>query len=229
MAIAIRKISVPRHHQRIAQGQTVTIFAEIIDAALTSTLLVPTVIPLIRIYDSLNIQHIQDAEMSNFSTGLYYYNFPTTNTHPTGPYTVTITAIYVDQAARIERVVAFVIITTSELAQFNYFGIKDQQGNIWYWYIHTDNTLNSIPTIPAFATKQAVDLSSAAIPYWLVLTNAAAQNRFIYPSLSGEPTVTDTQPLIGTGVIGSQTLKSAGSGSYTIVLTLSEDVTIAIV
>lgn len=229
MTIAIRTLTVPREHRVISQGQTVAILATIADVGLQSVLLTPAYVPLISIFDPDDITLIDEAVMTFLSTGIYVYNFETTQAHDLGLYTATVTAVNlsplnVPEAARLDKVVVFKIIKESDFAAFSYLGIKDQNNVVWYWYIAGDNTLASSSTVPVSIGKLAVPLTLVTVPSWLQISNPTPATRYVYPSLAGEPTVTATQPVVGSGNVGSPTFVGLSGGSFTIALNISDEI-----
>ncbi len=224
MTIAIRKLSVPQHLQVIAQGQTVVIFAEIVDDGIVSTLLDPINIPLISIFNPSGTALVTDTAMSYVSLGVYKYEFQTSSLNALGLYTVNVTAVHQSAVARVEGVVAFKIIKTSTLSTFTYFKIKDQNNVVWYWYIASDNTLASSPTIPASLGKQAVEVTIAVTPSWLEINNPTPALRYVYPDLTGVATVSAVQPAVGSGSVGSPTVIGIAGGSFKIALNVSDEV-----
>lgn len=224
MTVAIRKLTVPRQMQLIAQGQTVVIVAEIVDTDVTAVLLDPVNIPVISIYNSVGTAVVTDAVMTKLSTGVYKYEFQTTMSSVVGVYTVNITAVHIDEVARVERVVAFKIVRSSTLATFNYLAIKDQNAVVWYWYIASDNTLAVSSTIPTSLGKQAAAIIIAVTPSWLEINNPTPALRYVYPTLTGDPLAQAAQPAVGTGNVGSPTIVGIAGGSFKIAVNLSDSV-----
>lgn len=225
MSITIRKLAVPRHQRLIAQGQSVTIIAEIADVTVTSVLTDPTNVPLVSVFNPSGSALVTDVPMTRLSLGLYTYVMPTTTLNPVGVYTVNVTVVHFTSVARVERVIYFVIKRTTTLATFSYLVIQDQTGVLWYWYIAVDNTLNSLPAVPLVAGKQALAIAMVLVPNWLRVNNAAAAVRYIYPAVDGTPTVTATQPVVGSGNIGSPTFASVNGGNIQLGLNVSDEVT----
>lgn len=229
MTIAIRSLTVPREHRLISQGQTVVILATIANVGLQSSLLDPVYVPLISIFDPDDVTLINAQPMTQLSTGVYLYNFETTQAHDLGIYTATVTAVNLNldnepEAARLDKVVVFKIIRASDFTTFTYLGIKDQSNIVWYWYVAADNTLASSATIPVSIGQLAVPLSLVTVPSWLQISNPTPETRYVYPSLAGEPTVTDTQPPVGSGNIGSPTFIGMSGGSFTIALNVIDEI-----
>lgn len=229
MTIAIRNLTVPREHRLISQGQTVAILATIANVGLQSVLLSSAYVPLISIFSPTDVTLVDEQPMTALSTGLYLYNFETTQAHALGVYTATVTAINLNldgepEAARLDKVVVFKIIKASDFTSFTYFAIKDQSNVVWYWYIAGDNTLTSSSGVPSSIGKLAVPLVFATVPSWLQINNPAAAIRYVYPSVAGEPTVTDTQPPVGSGNVGSPTLLAVNGGSFVIALNIIDEI-----
>lgn len=224
MTIAIRHLNMPRQHRYIAQGQSVNIIVEVIDAGVQSTLLDPMHIPTLSLFDPNDTQLLNDVEMSYMSKGLYRYTYRTTMSNILGVYTVNVTALNTDDAARLERVSVFKIYRATTLATFTYLIIKDQTGVLWYWFVNTAGELNSVPAIPSSFAKQVSAIPLTPIPSWLQINNPTPAIRYVYPSIAGEVTVTATQPSIGTGNVGSPTFVSVNGISYVISLNISDEV-----
>lgn len=226
MTVAIHQLAVPRQMRLVHQGQAVVIIVEIIDAHVTAALFDPTHIPTISIYNPLGIQIVSNEVMVQSSLGVYKYVYQTTMLDPLGLYTVSIIAVDLDEVAIIERVVAFKIIRGDGTAFpiFTYFGIKDQDNVVWYWHIASDNTMAFSSNRPSWPGRRAVEIDVVGIPSWLEINNPSLALRYVYPVLSGEFAVTDTQPLNGFGYVGSPTFVSISGGSFTIALNASEEV-----
>lgn len=229
MTVAIRKLTVPRQMQSIPQGQTVVIITEIADVDITSILLDPINIPVISIYNPVGTIIITDAVMTYLSKGVYKYEYQTTTSDALGLYTVNITAVHINEVARVERVFVFKIIKTTTLTTFTYFTIKDQNGVVWYWYIASDNTLTFSATLPSSLGKQAIAIVIATVPSWLEINNPTPALRYVYPSITGEATVSATQPAVGSGNVGSPTVIGIAGGSFKIALNVSDTVILSTV
>lgn len=229
MTVAIRKLSVPRQMQLIYQGQTAVIIAEIVDVDVAGALLDPIYVPVISIYNPAGTIVVTDAVMTKLSTGVYKYEFQTTASNAVGLYTVNVTAVHLDEVARVERVVAFKIVKASTLATFTYFAIKDQNGAVWYWYVASDNTLAVSSTVPSSLGKQAVAIVIAVTPSWLEINNPTPALRYVYPAVTGDATVSATQPTVGSGNVGSPTIVGIAGGSFKIALNVSDGVILSTV
>ena len=229
MTLAIRKLIIPREHRFIAQGQSVNIVVEIADVELTSVLVNPTSVPVISVYNPSGTALVTEATMTNISTGKYSYSLQTTTSNPVGDYTATVMAVTGIQVARLERKHVFSIKKATTLITFSYLIIKDQSGVLWYWYIANDNTLAVSNAIPVITGKQALVISLSVVPSWLEINNPTPALRYVYPSLTGDATVSATQPTVGSGNVGSPTFVSAGTGSFKIALNVSDEVILATV
>lgn len=232
MTVAVRHLAVPREHRLITQGQVVNLLADIADVGLVSALLDPTNTPTLSLFDPVDTLLIANADMFRLSKGQYNYEYQTTTANPLGVYTVDIIVRHLTTVARLERVAVFKIIKAISPASiaaetFTYFAIKDQNSNIWYWYVAADNTLNFSPTIPVVTGRTAQAILIDPIPYWLEIQNATPATRYVYPVLSGEVTVSATQPALGTGSVGSPLLMGVSGGNYAITVNvLDEEVTL---
>ena len=224
MSITIRKLIVPRHQRIIAQGQSVTLIAEIADVTVTSILTDPANVPLVSIFNPSGTALVTDTSMSRLSLGLFSYTFPTAALHPVGAYTISVTVVHDTSVARLERVTAFVIKKTTTLAAFTYLIMQDQTGVLWYWFIAVDNTLNSLPAIPVVLGKQALSIPLLTVPRWLQINNASAAIRYVYPAIDGTVTVSDTQPAVGSGNLGSPTFAAVNGGNIQLGLNVSDEV-----
>ena len=229
MTLAIRKLIVPREHRLIAQGQSVQIVVEITDVQLTSVLVNLTSAPVISVYDPSGTALVTEAVMSNIITGKYGYSLQTTAANPVGDYTATVMAFTGTQVARLERKHLFSVKKTTTLITFSYLIIKDQDAVLWYWYVANDNTLAVSSAVPVITGKQALAVVLAVTPSWLEINNPTPTLRYVYPALTGEATVSASQPANGSGNVDSPTLVSAGTGSFKIALNVSDEVILATV
>jgi hypothetical protein len=97
---------------------------------------------------------------------------------------------------------------------FQYFAIKDQAGETWYWWINHSGGLAWTSAPPGTPTRSAQDLNLTPIPYWIQLTDPAAATRFVYPNLLGAPVVQTTAPAVGTGMVGSPVVNGLALGNW---------------
>lgn len=224
MAVAIRKLAVPRYMQKIAQGQSVFVLAEIINTTLSSVLLDPNNIPLFTLYDPAGVKIVNDSVMERQSTGYYSYTYPTTIDTALGLYTGSVKAVHNSDVAVLPTMLLFKVIEALAVTTFTYLSIKDQEGNVWYWYVNSDETLTTSLTIPVVLGKRAVAISGA-IPYWLAINNNLMELRYVYPALDGSPRVESSAPLIGSGYTGSPTFIGVNTDSYVLALNDSDEIT----
>lgn len=229
MTAAIRELRVPRQHRLVHQGHTVAIIATIADVALTSQLLSSASIPLISIYNPAGTALVSDAPMTFISTGQYIYNFQTTIAMPLGLYTASVIAVNGEEVALLQKIAVFKIVKASALITFSYLLIQDQTGVLWYWYVAADNTLNSVPAVPVIPGKQPSLIVLATVPHWLQINNPTPAVRYVYPEVTGEVTVTATQPAVGAGVVGSPTFVGVSGSSFVIALNVSDEVILNLV
>lgn len=85
---------------------------------------------------------------------------------------------------------------------FDYLGIKDQAGTVWYWYLGRDGELyttvdNSIPNVSPF---DAVDITPGTIPYWVRMVDELGGFWYLSPDTIGSMDFSQTQPSVGTGI-----------------------------
>lgn len=228
MTVAIRKLQVPRHQRLISQGQVVSIIAEIADVGQVSVLIDTAHVPLLSLFDPQNALVLSNGDMVRLSTGLYEYAYQTSALNAVGVYSATIIARDSVTAARLERVVVFKIIdlalTPFPLDTFSYFAIKDQEGNVWYWYIAEDDTVNFSASVPSILEKIAQEVIIDPVPYWLELMNGNDELRYVYPFITGEYAVSATVPSVGSGHVGSPELKSVSGSMFTIALNSIDEV-----
>lgn len=222
--IAIRKMQVSRQHRHIAQGTTVDILVYVSMVGVTDVLYDPMYVPVITIYDPSGTVLVTDAAMTQLSTGLYRYRYPTTTELSLGLYTAVVKAIDDTEIAITEKRQVFKLAVVTTLATFTYLVIKDQDNALWYWYIASDNTLAVSSAIPAIAGKQALAISLPVVPSWLEINNPTPALRYVYPELTGDATVTAVQPAVGSGNVESPTLVGVGTGSFKIALNVSDEV-----
>lgn len=223
--IAIRKIIIPRHNMLIDAGQSVQTEIEVISGDTAPVLLTPSLSPVISIFNPSGTALVTDAAMTNISTGRFKYLYQTLANSSVGIYTGNITVNHLGEAARLEKISLFKILRTSTFSSFSYLRIQDANAVIWYWYIETDNTLNSISTVPSVLSKQAVEIVLAQVPRFLQLTNPAGQPRYVYPDVAGSAVVSASHPG-GTGNVGSPTFTGLSGGNFVIALNASDEIII---
>ena len=94
--------------------------------------------------------------------------------------------------------------TQRTLLRLDYFGIRDQESTLWYWWIDgLSQQLVRDLSPPATGHAQLVDISDPTIPYWLALQDTTATTRYVLPTPLGQVLVQNTVPLVGTGHTGS--------------------------
>jgi hypothetical protein len=202
MTVAIRALTVPRMHRRVYQGQSVNIMATIEDAGVTTPLLDIPDPPTIHVFNPSDVKIVDSKVMTRIATAIFMQTVQTAN-QPLGVYTASVIAHYGADIAVVEKEVVFKIVRTvlsTELPVFNVLAIKDQSGAIWYWWIAADDTIDWDDQQPVIPGYQGVDISTVFIPFWLQGLNPDAVLRYLYPSLDGAPTVSATQPAVGTGL-----------------------------
>lgn len=222
--IAIRDITIPRQGRQIAQGQTVDIIASIVSTQLVASLYDPLYTPLITLYNPSGTALVTDADMTKLSTGLYLYRYQTGMASPLGIYTVSVKAIDTGQVAITEQRSVFKVVVATTLPTFTYFAIKDQDAAVWYWYITNSGELDSIVAIPSFLGKQATLIVQGTVPSWLEINNPTPELRYVYPDLAGSPTISASQPSVGTGRVGSPTVAAINGTSYVLALNVSDEI-----
>ena len=226
MTIAIRKVIVPREHQRIFGGQSVQAEIEVISGDIAPILTDPTDTPLYSLFNPSGTALLTDVTMTKISTGRYKRVYQTLSNSAVGAYTANFTVTHMGEAARLEKIVIFNILRLTTFAQFTYLRIADQNGVIWYWYISADNTLASSSSIPSILGKQAIEIVLAQVPRWLQLNNPTPAVRYVYPEVNGDPTVSATQPPVGSGNVGSPTFAGVSGGNFVISLNVSDTIII---
>ena len=94
--------------------------------------------------------------------------------------------------------------TARTLLRLDYFGIRDQEHTLWYWWIEgLSQQLVRDTSPPSTGHAQLVDISDPTIPYWLALQDSTAVTRYVLPTPLGQVLVQNTVPLVGTGHTGS--------------------------
>lgn len=82
----------------------------------------------------------------------------------------------------------------------SFLAMRDQANAIWYL------TITDLPSYAWSDTKPAgIDLTTATIPHWF-----RWNTWYVYPSLLGSTTVSDTQPAVGGGLTSTVELRSRG-------------------
>ena len=230
MTIAIRKVILPREHQKVAGGQTIQAEIEVVAGDIAPILTDPTEVPVFSLFDPVGSSLLTDVTMTKVSTGRYKRLYQTLANSTIGLYTASFTVTHFTESARLEKVGLFLISRTSTLATFSYLAIKDQNGVVWYWYIALDNTLSAPnPAIPSALGKQAISVTPAVVPSWLEINNPTPSLRYVFPALTGEATVSATQPSVGSGNVGSPTFVGLSNGSFKIALNVSDTIILATV
>lgn len=229
MTIAIRSMEVAREHRRVAQGQSITVYTTIADVGLTSVLMNPVYTPLITVYGPDGAILVSDDDMVNVSVGVWSYTYQTTAASTLGLYTVSVKAIDIAQVAITEKRQVFKVVSATTLATFTYFAIKDQSGVVWYWYITNDVVLDSVAVVPSFLGKQAAIIAQDTIPSWLEVDNPTPELRYVYPDVTGEPTVSASQPSVGSGRVDSPTVIAITGGLYIIALNVSDEIILTLI
>jgi len=198
---AVVSVPMDRQSKKISAGQTVPIGIQIKDIGIfgVSTLLDPTEIPTISIINPLDIEVVTDAVMSFISKGRYTYYHITDTSNALGQYMATFNVVNLNEAARLERVGVFVIETAGSFSIFSFLRIKDQTGQIFFWWIDLADTLDNSLTSPTHPSKLPVDLDTAFVPEFLEIINAGGLTRFVFPDITGSPTVSSSAPGGGAG------------------------------
>lgn len=92
-----------------------------------------------------------------------------------------------------------------------YFGIKDQSGQLWTWWI--DETLTPNWGLnPESPSDEEVTLSPmrVLIPSWIKIRDANLDAWYVYPEVDGSPLVEATEPPIGEGITEAPALRIKG-------------------
>jgi hypothetical protein len=219
MTVAIRRIIVPRHHRKISQGQAVHIMAQFVDTGVIESLLDPSGVARLSLYNPAGTAIVTEAAMTNVSTGVRGYTYQTLPTDAAGAYAVSISVEHASYFARVDKAIAFVITRTSFFSTVTYLAMRDQNSVTWYYYVLPDKTLEISSTVPTFM-GHLVSAAIATVPFWIQIGSM-----YIYPLTDGTLDVTGSQPT-GTGVVGSPTLTDIEQDTY--VLALAPDNTILI-
>lgn len=230
MTIAFRRVILPRYHDKIVTGASVSVLAEIVNSGIIDTLVDPTSPPVISIFDSTNVQMVIDQPMTRVSIGLYNYDYRTPFMSPLGVYTGNLSAVYNQNVARLEMVSLFKTVrvggesdTPITLTDVTYLIMRDQTGVLWYVYINVNRDLMIIPTVPTFALRNAVSLNVIPV-YWIEIDNTVPLPRYIYPDITGSLHITDTQPLIGTGIGNPVNWLAEDGQFYKLSLNIMDDI-----
>ena len=213
MGIAFRKIILPELNQHISTGVSVTVQAQIVRVGSPDVLVLTSQIPLITLYTPANVALITDQTMTPVSVGLYQYVYRLPASAALGVYRGSFTAVHEDSVAHIEKVTLWRAVIQADFTDVTYNAIRDQAGNIWYWYVDNAGQLVISATVPTFIVKDAVALNTV-IPYWVALTNSLMQTRYVYPDVLGQLVVSNSQPAVGSGVVGTYTWTAENTSRY---------------
>ena len=85
-----------------------------------------------------------------------------------------------------------------------YFGIYDQSGRLWYWWISYDLAAEW-GLAPESSYDQEIVLYR--IPWWLVLADSDSFLWYVYPDLDGAPIVETSAPPNGVEIRNSPKLR----------------------
>jgi hypothetical protein len=90
------------------------------------------------------------------------------------------------------------------LLMLDYYQIRDQAGTIWYWWVSGTSlqlVRDTAPPVVAHTTLR--DISVDPIPYWIQLVDVQDTTWYVLPTALGQVLVQATQPVVGTGDVGS--------------------------
>ncbi len=214
----ITAVPMARESKAVSVGQTVTIGVEIKDSGTPGllTLLDPTEIPTVTIFNPAGTAIVTDGVMSSISTGKYAYYHQTLPADAVGQYTATFNAINVNEAARLEKVGIFTVLSTGAFSTFTFFRIKDQTAQVFYWWVDLADTLDNSLTSPTHVSKLPVDADSSFVPEFIQVVATGGATRFVFPDITGAPTVASSAPGAGAGRVGSPTLIGISGNSWLI-------------
>lgn len=212
MSIAVRQVITPSDQWKVATGQIVTFFIQIVNTGIPTVLHPSANAPLVTLYNKLGAIVAESIEGIAVSTGLFKATFQVLREHIRGPYFASIIVEANGEYARVEKALVFTVTTISDFLTLSYQGIRDQEGNIWYWYI--DNASEIVPsqTAPSFPIK--VNSALPGQPYWFEIENDVGETRYLHPELDGTITVGLTEPDIGEGLEGSPIFVGYSGESY---------------
>lgn len=235
MTVAFRRVILPRYHDKLFTGASVTILAELINTEIIDTLLDPTTPPVLSIFDPLGVQKTVALPMTRVSLGLYKSTYRTPFTSPLGVYTGNLSAEYNDDVAHLERISLFKTIRLSggtdvtpppvDLNDVSYLIMRDQTGFAWYYHITVVPEIMHGPAIPVFSLKNSVALN--IIPaYWIVMVNSVGLTRYVYPDITGSLLASATQPPVGTGIDNPPMWIGEAGLNYVLSLNIMDDILI---
>jgi len=215
---AITSVPMPRESKNISLGQTVAIGATIKDIGIPGikTLLNTTEVPTVSIFNPSGIAIVTDGVMSNISTGIYAFYHQTDTGDPLGQYTGTFNAVNLTEAARLEKVGIFTLISVGAFSSFSFFRIKDQTAQVFFWWIDLADTLANASAQPTHPSKLPVDVDTTFVPEFIQVVATGGATRFVFPDITGVPTVSSSAPGGGAGRIGSPTFTSISSNKFVI-------------
>lgn len=85
---------------------------------------------------------------------------------------------------------------------FEYLGIYDQDGVIWYWTIHYDGELAVWDTLPTHLIYEVINVTPALIPWWWPVLDELDTIWYLYPNaVTGQPILSGTQPADGSSTV----------------------------
>ena len=81
---------------------------------------------------------------------------------------------------------------------FEYLGIYDQSGFLWYWSIDYDGNLAIWDRIPTHAFYEIKNITPALIPWWWPVLDEMDTIWYLYPNIfTGQPILYTIQPTNG--------------------------------
>lgn len=207
MAIAIKKVIVPRFHRLIHTGQVVDMSVEIVNNQEEWSQLADAGVVTATLFNPVGTKLLSEEPMIPVALGVFGTSYQTRPNSLRGVYTATFNAQFENQYARIDRISVFKVIKLSEFETFTVQGVTDQNGNLWYWYIDDAELLVVSPTFPDFINLLAEPIEG--VFSWINL-----EGKYIYPMLDGQPDVSLTQPGVGTGVDASPEFIGTNMNTY---------------
>lgn len=224
----ITKVIVPQESKIIDAFQSIVMAIEIRNGAKPKdrALLNPSGEAFITIHDPDDTNVVSDGLMEKVRDGVWGFRYTPDDNNALGYYTATFSVVHAGGSARLENIGVFFLRSIGSLVNFDYFCIKDQNDNTWYWWINRAVELDIDDTVPSVQLKAANDITPTTIPSWIEIVNASGATRYLHPGLDGNPIPATSQPTNGSGIVGSPQFTGVDGGEYTLGLNIVDELVI---
>lgn len=91
-----------------------------------------------------------------------------------------------------------------------YFRIRDQSGQVWYWWISFDlaGDWGNTPETP-----DDREVRFFFVPWWLTIRDSESVVWYVYPEVDGSPLARISQPPVGDGIANGPALRVRGGNA----------------